>query len=237
MIYSIENFVAVVQKYCMKLFPDLDEIDLQLLELMQDDAARTLRELGEDVGLTPSAVQRRIARYRAGGVITRQVAVLDPHRVGSTLLASVMVTLVHESSEHHKAFTDRMLATPEVQQCYLIAGPWDYLVMLTAKSPRHCGELSDRLFNSDNNIQRYETSIVFETVKASMKVPVSPLARSRLRCPQLSTNSSKASTTASAVGGMRNSSVLVVVCSGHSQSESSPPSTVTVATRSRVAAS
>ncbi|GLZ80920.1 hypothetical protein Afil01_57270 [Actinorhabdospora filicis] len=156
----------------MRSHPALDEIDMMLLDLLQRDAARTLRELGEDVGLTPSAVQRRIARYKAAGLISAQVAVLDPHRLGPTVLASVMLTLVRESMEHHKAFTDRMRAAPEVQQCYLIAGPWDYLVMLAAKSPRHCSELGNRLFKSDENIKRYETCIVFDTIKAGLTIPL-----------------------------------------------------------------
>ncbi|MBL1097663.1 Lrp/AsnC family transcriptional regulator [Streptomyces coffeae] len=62
----------------------LDEIDAQLLDLLQRDAERTLHELGERVGPSPSAVQRRIARFRKDGLITRQVAVLDPHRFGPT---------------------------------------------------------------------------------------------------------------------------------------------------------
>lgn len=150
----------------------LDEIDMMLLDLLQHDAARTLRELGEDVGLTPSAVQRRIARYKKEGLIARQVAILDPHRLGPTVLASVMVTLVHESHEHHRVFTDRMRAAPEVQQCYSISGPWDYLVMLAAESPHHCGQIGNRLFKTDENVQRYETCVVFDTVKAGLTIPL-----------------------------------------------------------------
>lgn len=152
--------------------PSLDEIDVHLLDLLQHDADRTLVELGVEVGLTPSAVQRRIARYRASGLISRRVAVLDPHRLGPTLLAAIMVTLRHESLEHHRAFAERMRATEEVQQCYAISGPWDYLVVLAADSARGLLRLSDRLLKSDDNVQRYETSIVFDTVKAGLTIPV-----------------------------------------------------------------
>ncbi|MGH8879888.1 MAG: Lrp/AsnC family transcriptional regulator [Stackebrandtia sp.] len=152
--------------------PNLDEIDTHLLDLLQHDAGRTLRELGTEVGLTPSAVQRRIARYRKSGLISRQVAVLDPHRLGATILAAVMVTLRRESVEHHRAFAERMRDTPQVQQCYSISGPWDYLVVLAAGSARDCSRLGDRLFKTDDNVQRYETSIVFDTVKAGLTIPV-----------------------------------------------------------------
>ncbi|GAB2453161.1 Lrp/AsnC family transcriptional regulator [Streptosporangium sandarakinum] len=152
--------------------PRLDEIDVQLLDLLQRDAGRTLHDLGEWVGLSPSAVQRRIARYRRDGLITRQVAVLDPHRFGPTVLATVLVTLDRESFEHHRAFAERMRSTPQVQQCYQVAGPWDYVVVLAARSMRECSRLGNRLFKADDNIRRYETLLVFDTVKTGLTLPL-----------------------------------------------------------------
>ncbi|MFC6879439.1 MULTISPECIES: Lrp/AsnC family transcriptional regulator [Actinomadura] len=152
--------------------PRLDEIDVQLLDLLQHDAGRTLHDLGEQIGLSPSAVQRRIARYRKDGLITRQVAVLDPHRLGPTVLATVLVTFDQESFEHHRAFSERMRADPQVQQCYRVAGPWDYVVVLAARSMRDCGRLGDRLFKADDNIKRYETLVVFDTIKTALALPL-----------------------------------------------------------------
>ncbi|MFD0900423.1 Lrp/AsnC family transcriptional regulator [Actinomadura sediminis] len=152
--------------------PRLDTIDVLLLDLLQHDAGRTLHELGEQVGLSPSAVQRRIARYREDGLITGQVAVLDPHRLGPTILATVLVTLDQESFEHHRAFAERMRADPQVQQCYRVAGPWDYVVVLAARSMRDCGRLGDRLFKADDNIRRYETLVAFDTIKAGLALPL-----------------------------------------------------------------
>ncbi|MFE6887974.1 Lrp/AsnC family transcriptional regulator [Streptomyces sp. NPDC057694] len=153
--------------------PRLDEIDALLLDLLQYDAGRTLHELGERVGLSPSAVHRRIARYRKDGLIVGQVAVLDPHRFGPTVLATVLVTLNQESFEHHRVFAERMLSEPQVQQCYRVAGPWDYVIVLAARSMRDCGRLGDRLFKADDNIRRYETLVAFDTIKTSLALPVS----------------------------------------------------------------
>ncbi|WP_284466838.1 Lrp/AsnC family transcriptional regulator [Actinomadura madurae] len=152
--------------------PRLDEIDALLLDLLQHDSGRTLHDLGEQVGLSPSAVQRRIARYRKDGLITRQIAVLDPHRSGPTILATVLVTLAEESFEHHREFAERMRAEPQVQQAYRVAGPWDYVVVLAARSMRDCSRLGDRLFKADDNIQRYETLVVFDTIKTGLALPL-----------------------------------------------------------------
>ncbi|MGP4028253.1 Lrp/AsnC family transcriptional regulator [Actinomadura sp. 3N407] len=161
--------------------PRLDEIDARLLDLLQHDAGRTLHDLGERVGLSPSAVQRRIARYRRDGLIARQVAVLDPHRFGPIVLATVLVTLNRESFEHHGAFAERMLSNPQVQQCYRVAGPWDYVVVLAARSMRECGRLGDRLFKADDNIKRYETLVAFDTIKTGLAVPLPAPRPSRPR--------------------------------------------------------
>lgn len=139
---------------------------------MQEDAGRTLRELGDQVGLSPSAVQRRIRGYRAAGVIAGEVAVLDPTTLGPTTLAVVLVTLYHESAQHHAAFRARMLAESRVQQCYDLAGQWDYVVVLVTASLAECCALSDRLFMDDENVRRYETLPVLDPIKTGLTVPL-----------------------------------------------------------------
>lgn len=150
----------------------LDEIDRHLLELVQQDAGRPLHDLGAEVGLSPSAVQRRLTRYRAAGLLTRQVAVIDPGRAGSTALAAVLVTLDRESAEHHTSFRKRMLAEPRVQQCYDLAGEWDYLVILVTSDLRECREVSDRLFMRDENVRRFDTLPVLDAIKTGRFVPL-----------------------------------------------------------------
>ncbi|MBT2745504.1 MULTISPECIES: Lrp/AsnC family transcriptional regulator [Lysobacter] len=147
----------------------LDEFDHKLLELLQQDASSTLSELGDAVGLSPSAVQRRMTRYRQDGLM-RQVAVLDPLALGSTL-AAVWVTMERESVERHAAFHARVRAAPEVQQCYTLAGEWDYLVILATTGVLHCRQVVDRLFLDEGNVKRYDTHLVFDVVKHGLELP------------------------------------------------------------------
>jgi Lrp/AsnC family leucine-responsive transcriptional regulator len=148
----------------------LDEIDHELLALLQEDAGRTLRELGEAVRLSPSAVQRRIGRYQATGLLARKVAVLNSQSVGA-FLAVVLVTLARESTEHHQALRARLLAAPEVQQCYDVAGDWDYVVVLVATGMPNCRELVARLFLDEPSIKRCEMLPVFDPVKLGLGIP------------------------------------------------------------------
>ena len=150
----------------------LDELDRKLLDLLQNDAARPLYELGDLVGLSASAVQRRLSRYRASGMIAKQIAVLNPDAVPGTVLACVMVTLERESKRLHSDFRQRLLASSEVQQCYDLAGTWDYLVMIAASSMPRCRIVIDDLLLDAPNVKRYETSFVFGPVKRGLNIPL-----------------------------------------------------------------
>ncbi|RZQ62973.1 Lrp/AsnC family transcriptional regulator [Amycolatopsis suaedae] len=149
----------------------LDELDRRLLRLLQDDSGRTLHDLGERVGLSASAVQRRITRYRADGLLVRQIAVLDPATLGS-MSAIALVALDRESADHHREFRERMLAEPGVQQCFSIVGQWDYLVVLVAPGIPEYRALAERLFLTAGNIRRYETLPTYEVVKRGLDLPL-----------------------------------------------------------------
>ena len=158
--------------------PALDEFDHRLLALLQRDADVTLTALGEAVGLSPSAVQRRIVRYRKTGLL-RQVALLDPKLLVSTTLAVVWVAMERDSAKAHAAFCARMRAAPEVQQCYTLAGEWDYLVILTTAGVAHYREVAERLFLDEGVIRRYETRMIFDAVKQGLVLPTRFPARKR----------------------------------------------------------
>ena len=158
----------------------LDDFDHRLLALLQQDAGRTLASLGDAVGLSPSAVQRRIQRYRRHGLL-RTHGVLDPDALPSVTLATVMVTMERDTQRIHAAFRARMRNAPEVQQCYALAGEWDYLVILVATSVAHYREIAERLFVDEGSVKRYDTRLVFDTVKRGLALPTAPPSTRRRR--------------------------------------------------------
>jgi Lrp/AsnC family transcriptional regulator, leucine-responsive regulatory protein len=171
---AIDYLRVPTQQYCVprKHALQLDELDRKLLDLLQNDAARPLYELGDRVGLSASAVQRRLSRYRSSGVIERQVAVLNPDVVAGTVLACVLVTLERETKKLHSDFRKRLLGAPEVQQCYDLAGAWDYLVMVAASSMPRCRAVIDELLLDAPNVKRYDTLFVFGPVKRGLNIPL-----------------------------------------------------------------
>ena len=157
----------------MSARPLLDRFDHALLALLQLDADRTLSALGDAVGLSASAVQRRIKRYRESGLL-RQVAVLDPDALPFTTLIAVWVSMERESMPELKAFYARMRQMPEVQQCYQLAGDWDYLLIVATPTLPEYRALIERLFRPQKNVKRYESRVVLDTVKRGLALPSRP---------------------------------------------------------------
>lgn len=153
----------------------LDEIDHLLLDELQADADRTLRELGEVVGLSPSAVQRRMERYRKGGLLARTAAVLDPKASHDLVMAIVLVAVERDSPRLLSAFQRRLLAAPEVQQLYVCYGEWDFVVVLTASGMAHHNEVSARLFSGAPNVRRYSTMLVLDPLRTGAAIPARAL--------------------------------------------------------------
>jgi len=170
-VIAIEFSPAWTQNFCVKL----DEIDHLLLDELQADAGRTLRELGEVVGLSPSAVQRRMERYRKSGLVSRTTAVLDPKASHDLVTAIVLVAIERESPRLLEAFQRRLLAAPEVQQLYVCYGEWDYVVVLTTSGMAHHNEVSTRLLNQSPNVRRFSTMLVLDPLRTGSSIPARAL--------------------------------------------------------------
>lgn len=107
---------------------ELDAIDLKLLELLQHDGRLTITELGERVGLSTSPCAQRVKRLERQGVITGYHAKVAPEAVGKTLLVFVEITLAEKSETIFKKVRDELQHIPEVLECHLVSGSFDYLV-------------------------------------------------------------------------------------------------------------
>lgn len=136
---------------------ELDAIDLQLLDLLQQDAAQSNQALAERVHVSPPTCLRRIKRLHSAGLIERQVAILQPDRVaaliGHGLQAIVEITLERQGAELLDAFEARAVQDAAVQQCWRVSpGPDFVLITHTRDMPQYLA-LAQRLFTSDANVR------------------------------------------------------------------------------------
>lgn len=141
----------------------MDDFDRALLAEIQRDSARTFSALGEAVNLSESAVRRRLARLKADGVIEREVALVDPGKLGVTVI--IEVRMKDETPASYARFKKAMAARPEVSQVYTVSGEVDFLVIA------HMADLEtyDRWLNdvliADDSLQRTDTMIVYSRIK------------------------------------------------------------------------
>jgi len=150
----------------------LDAFDRSILQALQENNLISADRLGERVGLSASAAQRRVKRLRNDGYIAADVSVLDPRALGQTATFIVEVTLEREGAAQFESFKRRMLAAVEVQQCYYITGEGDFILIITAANLEEYEKIIERLFFDDKNLKRFRTSVVLSRVKASLSLPI-----------------------------------------------------------------
>jgi DNA-binding Lrp family transcriptional regulator len=105
-----------------------DRIDAQILTALQAGGRTTMAEIGSQVGLSASAVTRRVERLEAEGVIRGYMALIAPAAVGLTVTAFVTVTLTRQAEVLIEAFEKAVVEFPEVAEVHLMAGTTDYLL-------------------------------------------------------------------------------------------------------------
>lgn len=150
----------------------LDQFDLRILEILQIDNRTPQRTIGEQIGLSAPAVQRRIKKLEDAGVITANVALVDPASVGQAITILVEVKVESERLDLLDATKSRFAAAPEVQQCYYVTGDADFMLVVAVPTMGHYEALTHRIFFDNPNIKRFNTLVVMDRVKVSLKVPI-----------------------------------------------------------------
>lgn len=150
----------------------MDTFDRRLLELVQRDNQQTLEKLGAKLSLSPTAVRRRLKRLHDNGTIIGDVAIMEPASVGITVVVSIRFE--KESHTTYETFKQRMLAAPEVAQCYTVSGDVDFIVIAHLPDlPSYDAWVGEHLL-SNEAIARSTANIVYSRVKFDTAIPISP---------------------------------------------------------------
>ena len=149
----------------------LDGLDLKLLACLQQDNLQTADVLAEKVGRSPSAVARRLRRLRASGAIAADVAVISEEAAGFPLSAVVHVQFDRHDKHVIDDFRRRVAASPNVQLCLNLAGPFDILLLVVAPDMDAYNAFTTALLEKPP-VRRFETTLVKKRVKATLAVPL-----------------------------------------------------------------
>ena len=155
---------------------ELDSTDLSLLAQLQEDSSLSNQDLAVQVHISPATCLRRVKRLREGGLIERQMAVLNPERVaaalGHGLEAVVEVSLDRQGSEAQEAFEQRVVADDAVQQCYRVSPGPDFILIVHARDMQDYLALAQRLFTSDANVRNVKAFFSVKRAKFRPRIPM-----------------------------------------------------------------
>jgi len=153
----------------------LDDIDLQIIRLLHDDARMANAAIARDVGLAPSAVFQRIRKLENEGIIQGYHARLDPEALQQGLLAFVSV----QTGEGARAAeTGDMLASiPEVVEVHRVVGDDCFLLKVRVRDTTALGALLDEKIQPLQPVASTRTTIVLSTAKdTALRIPAAPPA-------------------------------------------------------------
>jgi Lrp/AsnC family transcriptional regulator, leucine-responsive regulatory protein len=153
----------------------LDNYDRVLLAALQEDGRVPQSELGQRAHLSTAAVNRRLKLLEGAGVIERFTARLNPKALGYDLTVIVEVKAENERADLLDEMQRRFVVCPQVQQCYYVAGEWDFMLIFLVRSMDQYVELTRKLFFESSNVKSFNTLVAMNRVKTGSTVPVDTL--------------------------------------------------------------
>jgi Lrp/AsnC family leucine-responsive transcriptional regulator len=150
---------------------ELDDFDRRILEMVQKDSRQPAEKIGDEIGLSASAVQRRLARLRQSGVIIGEIAVVDPKAVERPLTLIVDVELERERPDLLQSFRRWIDAEPAIQQAWYVTGDGDYVLIVTARDVETYDALMQQMTRKNANVRRFHTRVALGTLKRGLALP------------------------------------------------------------------
>ncbi|CAI8725743.1 Lrp/AsnC family transcriptional regulator [Pseudomonas sp. PDM03] len=150
----------------------LDRIDANILNAVQKNNRITSEELGNLVGLSATACQRRLKTLRKEGVIEGDVSIVSPKAVGRNVFMLVLVTLERERSDIIDRFKKSIRNTPEVMTGYYVTGDSDFVLVITSRNMEDYEQFTRRFFYENSDIKSFKTLVVMDRVKAGFELPI-----------------------------------------------------------------
>ena len=150
----------------------LDRIDRNIIRLLQQNARMPHTELARKVGLSTTPCKERVRRLERDGVIQRYQAVLNPAALDRGLVVFVQIRLNRTSQDIFEEFTARAVDLPEIQECYLVSGNFDYLLKARVADMNAYRTLLGETLLTLPGVLESTSYVVMEQVSESLMLPV-----------------------------------------------------------------
>ncbi len=156
----------------MSQIPGLDRIDLRILNVLQTDGRISNLKLAEAVALSPTAVLARVQRLTREGFILGYEARLNPVKLGAGMMVFVEVLLDRASPNVFEQFKAAVQVRPEILECHMVAGGFDYLLKTRTADMNSYREFAGNVLWQLPGVRETRTYAVMEEVKSTAALPL-----------------------------------------------------------------
>lgn len=153
----------------------IDRLDLRILAQLQKNGRMTNVDLADAVGLSPSPCLVRVKRLEQSGYIAGYGAYLKMEKLGDTLTVFTEVTLSDHNREDSVRFENAIRALPEILECHLVSGGYDYLIRFITRGVNHYQGIMENLLEAKIGIEKYFSYIVIKSPFIKAHCPIEKL--------------------------------------------------------------
>lgn len=150
----------------------LDKIDTRILRLLQSDGRISNLKLAEAVHLSPTAVLERVKRLTRDGFILGYEARLNPQKLAAGMMVFIQVVLDRTTPDVFDHFKAAVQARPEILECHMVAGGFDYLIKTRVADMAACRALVSSAVWTLPGVRETHTYVVMEEVKNTSQLPL-----------------------------------------------------------------
>ena len=145
-----------------------------MLRVLQVDGRITNADLAERVGLSPAACHKRLRRLETIGAIRQYVALVNPTVCGRSQIVFVQITLERQDNEDLEAFERAVVAHPQIIECHLMTGGYDYLVHLLVRDAEDYERIHRGVLTRLPGVARINSSFAIREVRRTTAAPIDP---------------------------------------------------------------
>lgn len=142
----------------------LDAMDRKILAVLLDDARISMAELARTVGLSKTPVAARVRALEAQGLITGYRTMLSPVKLGLTHVAFVEVRMSDTRQAALEQFNTAARTIPEIEECYMIAGGFDYLLKVRTRDIAEYRQVMGERISTLPHVSATSTFVAMEAV-------------------------------------------------------------------------
>jgi Lrp/AsnC family transcriptional regulator len=152
--------------------PEIDDLDLKILDALQRDASLSTAELAELVGMSQSPCWRRLARLKQAGYIRSQVTLLNAEKLGFNTMVFASVRLSAHGRANLTEFSDSIRRLPEVVECYAIMGSFDFLLRIVTRDVKAYEQFVFGRLSTLPTVQEINSTIALSEIKSTTALPI-----------------------------------------------------------------